>query len=391
MRENKIYQRDIFKKIENHLDDLEAIVITGMRRTGKTTALLYVKDKYFRKNSIYLDLENPLNQKYLESENYQEIKTNFEFLGINFKKRAVIFLDEIQYLSKIPSVVKYFIDHYSVKFFISGSASFYLKNLFSESLSGRKYLFEIFPLAFNEFLNFKEASFIIPDKKISKEIYDSLKPLMLEYLNYGGFPQVVLKNSDEEKKLSVNDIFTSYFQNEIIQMSDFRKNNKVRDLILLLMERVGSKLDYQKLSSILGISRPTLYNYISFLEQTYFISLVKPYSSGKDTEIRKAPKVYLCDVGLLNNVAKVSRGHLFENAVFQIIRKDNKINYYQKKSGVEIDFVLNQERCLEVKINPDENDLSRIRRLCEQLKLKRYNLVGLNYSKVERVVYPFNL
>jgi len=74
------------------------------------------------------------------------------------KERVYLFLDEIQNLKNLPSVAKYLIDHYQVKFFLTGSVSFYLKNLFSESLSGRKVLFELFPLNFQEFLRFRCAN-----------------------------------------------------------------------------------------------------------------------------------------------------------------------------------------------------------------------------------------
>lgn len=89
---------------------------------------------------------------------------------------------------------------------------------------------------------------------------------------YGlGFPGVVLKKNADEKKMALDEIFSSFFQMEILQLGDFRRNEVIRDLILLLMQRLGSKLDIQKLSIELGASRVTLMDYISFLESTYFI------------------------------------------------------------------------------------------------------------------------
>src|SRR3990172_12522924 len=133
-----IYPRIIFNDIEKHFETPEAVILTGMRRTGKTTLLNLIRDSLKGDNKLFLDLENPLNRKFFEEEDYERIKASLEFLGINFAKRAYVFLDEIHHIKKLPSVVKYFIDHYKVKFFLTGSASFYLKNLFTESLSGRK-------------------------------------------------------------------------------------------------------------------------------------------------------------------------------------------------------------------------------------------------------------
>jgi len=147
-----------------------------MRRTGKTTLLNHMHGKISSQNTLFLDLENTINRKYFEEDNYEKIKSSFEFLGLTFAERSYIFLDEIQFVKKLPSIVKYFIDHYKTKFFLTGSASFYLKNLFTESLAGRKVIFELFPLTFREFVSFKKAAFKIPEKAedISKPVFDTI-------------------------------------------------------------------------------------------------------------------------------------------------------------------------------------------------------------------------
>ncbi len=297
---------------------------------------------------------------------------------MDFSKTAYVFIDEIQFVRNLPSVVKYFIDHYGVKFFLTGSASFYLKGLFAESLVGRKVLFEIFPLTFREFLAFKGKRFQLPEDpfSISDEVYETLMPLYDEYMYYGGFPGVVLKSSVEEKKKALEDILTSYFQFEVMQFSDFRKNDSLRDLILLLMQSIGSKIDIQRLSRDIGISRQTVYDYLAFLEGTYLISTIKPFSRGRDTEIRKSPKVYFCDGGIVNHFARIDEGHIFENTVYQNLRTKGEIHYYQRKSGVEIDFILNRETAYEVKLSADMNDPKRLKALANDLGLKGYYLVS---------------
>lgn len=389
----QIVKRYLFDLIEQQLETPEAIVITGMRRTGKTTLLEYFYDKISSKNKLKLDLENPLNRKYFETENYETIISNFHTQGINFDEKAYIFLDEIQYTKNIPSIVKYLIDHYQVKFFLTGSASFYLKNLFTESLSGRKYLFELFPLSFEEFLWFKQSSLNIPapGQKITSAIYGGLAPLYDEYIQYGGFPGVVLKSSAEDKKSALQDIFTSFFQLEVIQLGDFKRNDTIRDLMLLLMQRIGSKLDIQKISRELGISRPTINEYVAFLEGTYFIKTIKPFSRGKDTEIRKASKVYICDCGLANCITKIPVGSLFENSVFQNLRLKGSLNYYQRKSGVEIDFIVNKDSAYEVKMNVHPSDINKLEKVSASIGLNNYNIIAKKQSDLDHIIYGFML
>lgn len=383
--------RKIFDIIKPYVDSLEAIIITGMRRTGKTTVLNFFYEKIDSDNKLLLDLENPLNRKYFEDTNYERIKISLEFLGIDFKKKPYVFLDEIQFVKGLPSVIKYFIDHYQVKFFLTGSASFYLKNLFTESLAGRKYIFELFPLSFKEFLVFKGISLNIPEHffEINRSIFDTISPLYEEYIMFGGFPGVVLKNNTAEKKMALEEIFSSFFQMEILQLGDFRRNEVIRDLMLLLMQRLGSKLDILKLSKELGASRSTLMEYILFLESTYFIKLIRPLSRGRDTEIRKRPKVYICDTGLANKLARLDMGALFENSIFQNLRMQGEINYYAKKSGVEIDFILEKEWAYEVKIMPQSSDLKKLQEMTASLDLEGFTIVSKNHTDLESCKYGF--
>lgn len=376
-----LIERNLYSKINQHLESKEAIIITGMRRTGKTSLLTYIYERVPSQNKILLDLENPLHQRYFEETNYDRIKTTLEFLGLDFAKRPFLFLDEIQLVKTLPSVLKYLIDHYGIKCFVAGSASFYLKNLFTESLVGRKYLFELFPLDFQEFVRFRgiRIKLRVKPAQIDRTMFETVSRWYDEYVAFGGFPEVVLKTSHEEKKRSLEDIFTAYFQSEVVRFGDFRKNNVIRDLLILLMQRIGSRIDVTKLSSELGISRMTLQEYLSFLEGTYLITLVRPFSRNRDLEIRKMRKVYLCDSGLANHYARLDEGKVFENSVFQNLRLRGEVQYYQRKGGAEIDFILNQKIGVEVKLSPKEHDLHRLERISKAIGLDEFKVVAKKY------------
>ncbi len=385
-----IVKRKLFQQITARMEAPEAIVVTGMRRVGKTTLIKQVYDSLNTANKIFLDLENPVNQKYFEEVNYEAIKYRFQTLGIDLSQKAYIFLDEIQFVKNLPSVVKYLMDHYQIKFFLTGSSSFYLKNLFSESLAGRKIIYELFPLDFEEFLLLKGSHIVIPEKNVSESIYQTIIPLYKEYIEFGGFPGVVVKSSPKEKQEALMDIFSAYFNKEVLSIGGFRNNQAVRDLMLLLISRIGSKVDVQKLSAELGISRITVMEYLAFLEGTYFISLLSPYSTNKDTEIRAAKKVYFCDSGLVNSIQNTPFGNLFENTIYNQLRTRGEVNYYQRKSGVEIDFILNKQEAWEVKTKADSHDWIKLQRLVKELKLKEGKIVSFEYSQAN-VIYGFQI
>ncbi|MEZ5199053.1 MAG: ATP-binding protein [Bacteroidales bacterium] len=374
------------------------VVLTGMRRTGKTTLLKMVFDTVKSENKIFLDLDNIIDQKLFDEDDFNLIWKNLKPLGISTDEKAYVFIDEIQSKPEITKVLKYLYDHFDVKFFLSGSSSFYLKNLFPESLSGQKVIFELFPLDFEEYLIFKEKKVKFSKSFIEKEnsrnyfAFEKYKNDYEEFLLYGGFPQVVLEKDENQKKRILKDIFSAYFEKDVKSMTDLKQLNILRDFILLLFQRIGSKLDISKLASALNISRPTVYSYLSFLEQTYFISLITPYSKSVDREISGTRKVYACDTGFVNLFARVDQGNLLENAVFNCIRHFGNVNYYQKRTGTEIDFVLPEiSTALEVKTKADQRDIIKLKSLSEKLEHKESYIISKEFVDFKNVISTVDL
>jgi len=389
----KYYNRRIFNELIQQLPYKEIIVLTGMRRTGKTTLLKMLFDEVDSDNKVMLDMENLINQKIFGETDFNNVWNGLKEFGLKPEKKAWLFLDEIQAMPEIVTVIKFLYDHYDVKFILTGSSSYYLKNLFPESLSGRKIVFELFPLDFEEFLIFKGKAreftndFQAKNSTKSELRHERTKRDFGEYLHFGGFPGIVLTGDESRKKALLSDIFTSYFEKDLRQMADFKNMAAFRNLMMLLMQRVGSLLDITKLSSEAGISRDTVYSYLSFLEGTYFISLIKPYSKNVDREVSGRRKVFLCDNGFLNLFSKVSEGSLLENAVYNNLRKYGDIHYYQRHTGVEIDFILPEHSlALEVKNTGSHHDLRKLEKLSTSIGMNHYYVLTQNYSALDRII-----
>lgn len=390
--------RRLLNILEKHRDAREAIVVTGFRRVGKTVLLKHIYESIATKNKIFLDMESPVNQRAFSDENYDNIKSFLERLGIDFSSRAYVFLDEIQSVRNLPSVVKYLYDHNEIKFYLTGSSSFYLKNWFSESMAGRKFLFELFPLDFEEFLHFKEV------RVKTTAGYELLSALYGEYLEYGGFPGVVLTQNAEDKLLRLDDILGSYFKLDVQTLANFRDNQKLKDLLFLLSSRVGSKPEISKLAESLRVSRQTVSGYLDFFEQTYLIYYLRPISGSKDVQIKHMPKIYFGDTGILNRIAQVSKGQLFENKVFNQLlialsyagklgQFDENIGYYQKKTGAEIDFILEGKTAYEVKTTGGGFDVQKLEKTAVKLGITDCRVISLDKidRRLEKVIYPYNL
>lgn len=394
---SKIYDRRLTPFLLNEIEQARIVVLTGMRQVGKTTLMRQIYDEIKIENKVFLDLENPINQKVFEENNYDNIIANLESMGFNVGRKSYIFLDEVQIMPTVVQPIKYLYDHYKIKFFLTGSSSFYLNNLFPESLAGRKVIYELFPLDFEEYLVFKEKpkailkNFRKKEKNKNQVRFELYKKLYEDYLESGGFPAVAMEKNKTRKRQVLEDIFKSYFEKDVRTLTDFKELGKLRDLILLLANRVGSRIEISKIASELGAARETIYSYLNFLEKTYFIFLLNPFSRSINGEVRGAKKVYFCDTGLLNYLGVVPEGILFENAIFLNLRKYGVLNYYEKYKGPEIDFVLNKKLSFEAKLKGNNSDLKRLRRVSKNLAIEEYYMVVKTYSALPNTILAQDL
>ncbi len=379
-----MFTRKIYPELENHMTKKQVTVITGMRRVGKSTALKYLVKQVQTENKIYLDLERIEYQNLFNQKSYLDIERSIELLGFDFSKPGIIAIDEIQMSKNTSSVIKSLYDTYGTKFIVTGSSSFYIKNHFSESLAGRKKIFEMFPLDFEEFLIFRNQN----PKNLQKEkwksflptFYNLYKPFYEEYIQFGGFPEVVLAETTQEKTDYLKDVLNAHIELDIKLLGDINSSDALYKLIFLLANRVGSKVDYSKIGSLLGINRLKVKEYILLLEHTFLIKNIKPFTKGIDKEITKQTKVFFTDTGLLQICGQLSSGSIFENAIASQLCQIGEVNYYEKSSGTEIDFILDKKTAIEVKETPSEFDLKTLKRRAEPLELKECLLIGRHPS-----------
>lgn len=377
------YPRKIYPELLSHAQTASVTVLTGMRRTGKTTLVKQLLADIPNKNSLYMDLQRPDNREIFDQKNYEAIREAFISRGLSSKTPMVVALDEIQLAPDSPSAIKYLSDHHPIKFIVTGSSSYYLKNLFSESLSGRKKLFELHPLDYSEFLTFKGISFSTFNWQkgdFNGPEYDRLASYYEEYIRFGGFPQVVLAQTEAEKKDILSDIMSSYINIDVRSLADFADERNLYSLAKLLAARVGSRVEYTNLAQLLGLSRPTVTNYVAFFEKTYLISTVSVLTKSVDREVAKSKKLYFCDTGLANILAGLSSGAQFENTLFNQLSRIGQIQYFALKTGREIDFVLDEKLAIEAKETPLKEDLIRLTQMVKIAKVANLRLVGRHPS-----------
>lgn len=210
-------------------------------------------------------------------------------------------------------------------------------------------------------------------------------------MEYGGFPSVVLEGNTDRKKVLLSEIFTSYFEEDAKNLADFQDMSKLRDLILLLAPRVDSRIEIQKLASELSLSRETVYKYISFLDQTYFISLLPRHSASIDRQSAGSRKLFLCDAGIVNILGKVSQGQMFEQSVFQNLHNKHKLSFYIKDGKSEINFILDGVAAIEAKLPYSQRDMMSLVFRTKPLGLTEKYIAVKNYTDKPQAIFASDL
>jgi hypothetical protein len=301
--------------------------------------------------TLFLSLDFEYDKEHFFSQQSLIRKIELE-LG---KKRGFVFIDEIQRRENAGLFLKGIYDlKLPYKFIVSGSGSVDLKAKIKESMVGRKRVYELTPVSLSEFVNFKT------DYKYENnlpEFFSSEKPklaqLLSEYLNFGGYPRVILETELRDKIRTIDEIYQGYIEKDVAYLLKVEKIEGFGSLIKLLADQVGKLINYSEISNTLGLSLPTLKNYLWYAEKTFILQRISPYFRNIRKEISKSPTVYFSDMGLRNYSLGIfgrllrqdDLGFVFQNLVFLIIREklrwsNAEIHYWRSKSGAEIDFII---------------------------------------------------
>ena len=384
---DRIYKRNIVDEIVKYLGSREIIIIYGARQVGKTSLLNYLIENYIKKNVFYFDLELP----HLLGLCNQGAESVFNYLiqrEADEKNKMFLVIDEIQYMDDPTKFLKIIHDHYpKIKLLVSGSSTFEIKKKFKESLAGRTINFEIYPLSFEEFLIFKKKEYKL-SKENTKAINEELVKLAEEYIIFGGYPKIVLENSEEKKTAYLGQIISTYVRKDIRNIGNIRNISSFNKLIELLASQSGQLLNVLEISNTLDINRETVLEYLDLLENTFIIKRITPFHKNLRSEISKNPKIFFLDTGMmhllwLKEFPKVIFGSSFETFVFlELMKSGKKINFWRTTNKQEIDFIVKNKEihAIEVKSNFQNTDNRSLKFFSEIYKCKTVT-IGLKGEK----------
>lgn len=325
-------KRTIEENIKRDFFKGKVIIISGPRQIGKTTLATHILKNY--DDVLFLNADNPKDKENLD-------KRDFEYLNNFIADKKIILIDEAQKVKEIGNVLKLLVDNYGEEkqIIATGSSSLNLLSNTSEPLTGRKYVYELYPLSVGE-------------------IYSDKHPLAIDkelelLLVYGMYPAVYTSSISEKERL-LREISRSYLYKDILALEKVKDSSYLDKLLSALALQIGSEVSLTELSNLVGLDYKTIERYIDLLEKNYVIFRLPPYYTNERKVLSKQNKIYFYDLGirnaLINNFNPLSkrndRGALWEN--FLIVER-MKLNEYTRRyvsrffwrtyDGTEVDYI----------------------------------------------------
>lgn len=380
------------------------IAIIGPRRAGKTYFMFQIAKKLLEKgfskyNIVYVDFED-VRLKILRPENYGVF---VKVLHEMFKERdgkIVLLLDEIQNLEDWESWVRSLHATQNYYIFLSGSSSKLSSKEISTKLRGRYISRLVMPFSFREFLNLKGFNLDYID---APEVKGKLLQNLNEYLNFGGFPDVVKRETEEEKLELLRTYKETIFYRDVVERFKVRDVASLDTFLNIVMENFGKYLSISKVERYfrgigLNKSKKTLSNYLKYFETAFFLFLIEKFGYKSRERVLQPRKVYPIDLGFYKLIPRFSKdyGVLMESIVAielfkQTFQRGIEVFYWKDYSGREVDFVI--KKGLEIKeliqvtyassiSDVKEREVSNIVRAGTQLNCKELLVITWDYEGI---------
>jgi uncharacterized protein len=340
------FPRETLTRCVRELDRKEVLLLQGVRRSGKSTLMAQMIRTLLEKNKnpqqlLRVNLEEPLFASEYSLDLLEQIYRVYRE-RVYPSGKCYLFLDEVQNIPQWERWVRGRSETEDLKVIITGSSSQLLNREVGTKLTGRKVSFEIFPLSFVEFLRFKGMN--VGSKAEYFERKPVIRNLLAEYRQYGGFPEVVLREEPEDKELLLKQYFEDILYRDVVSKNEIRDIQTLQNLAVFLLTNIGRLTSATNLKRNFNVSQDKVEHYTSALLESYLISRVPKFEISLKKSLRARFKPYAIDTGLRNRVAftfSEDSGWLAENIVLNHLRRRHEHIFYGSNGG-EVDFLVKE-------------------------------------------------
>ena len=343
-------ERDTYsKKINEFSKSKEIVVLTGVRRCGKSTLLLSkisnLLNSGIKKNEIlFINFEDPRFSNNLNLNLLDEIFETYKEY-INNDSIPYVFLDEIQNLPSWEEWVRTKYELKQAQIFVTGSSSKLLSKEFGTVLAGRYLNINTYPLSFREFLNFNQIKISNKLDIINKKI--EIKKQFSDFLKDGGFPKVVL-NLPNLKKQELITYYETIILKDIVARYNLKNFDNVQKVAFYILSNIGKPINFNQIKKATNISYELVDNYFEYLKDTFLIFEIHKYDYSLKKQLNSNKKVYTIDNGFMSHIGfnfSENYGRLLENLVFlELKKRDLEIYYHLEKK--ECDFLIKEKNTI---------------------------------------------
>lgn len=332
------YHRTITETVKSFENDPNIIILSGIRRSGKSTIQRMLQFESINANSdsdYYFNFDDE-RLVHFQLEDFQTLLEVFIEL---FGEQTRFYFDEIQNIEGWERFVRRLYEQ-GKKIYITGSNANLLSKELGTHLTGRHIQLEVFPLSFLEIIQHQYPE-VLSTKALSTDDIGMILHHFSHYLKNGGIPEYV----EFEKTEYLKDLLDGILYRDVIVRYRIQDERALRETVYYLASNIGKEFSYTNLAKTVGLSSPhTIGNYCDYLEHCYLYFFICRYSHSLQKQIQSNKKCYMIDPALIRTAGfRVSedRGRLLENVVFLHLRMKKKEIYFHKDKK-ECDFVVRE-------------------------------------------------
>lgn len=318
---------------EKYLNNEEIIIISGVRRCGKSVLLQQIRDRLPQKDYFFNFDDDRLSN--FTVENFQQLYEVFIEL---YGEQNYFYFDEIQNITGWEHFAKRLYNS-GKKVFITGSNARMLSKELGTYLTGCYIAIELYPFSFSEFLDFREQQHLLGD--ISGTIArGEIQSAFNDYLKQGGFP-IYLRSEDG---IVLKTLYDNILYKDVMVRNQIVNEREVKELVYYTVSNIGKPLTYTSLAKVIGVKNPTtVKNYLEYIENTYLLFSLSKLDYSVKAQLRNPKKVYAIDNALVSRLGfhfSGEEGRLLENMVYIELRRRGGEIFYHNSGSAECDFVV---------------------------------------------------
>ncbi len=340
-------RRRITDEIMSFIGRPEVLVLTGMRRCGKSTIMYQLIEKLVARGTkrqaiLFVNFDEPA----LNASRGTEL---LEDIYIAFRKKmsptghVYLFLDEIQNVPGWERWVNARLKTEDVDIIVSGSSAQLMSREIATLLTGRNLTFRIFSLSFGEFLHFRNVEIDLSSPLSWEKKRHQISSELDNYLLWGALPEAALAVDDLHRRKLLNQYLDDILFKDVVIRHQIRDARLLRDMAVFLLTHTACRTTLQALRKTFAISLDMARSYLSYLEEPYLINEVRGYARSLKAQQVSARKIYAGDLGM-RQVASLTQsediGRLEETAVFHKLEQKERQLFYWNERNKEIDFLV---------------------------------------------------